>query len=267
MSNKRSNTLLENEINRYRSIMSYNDNTINETVYSFYNEAEDEAPVDDSGMPPQNQPGDVTTDPAMGGTDDVANQIATAQPGEVIGAQDQAQPADPNAAAAPVDPAMGTDAAPVDQIGDPNAMGGNPGGDVEIDVTSLVQDTQNVLKQTERALNRLQMVYDRLGDVDTKLMKMDSIINQMGQIEKQIELMRPPTEAERRRALADKSYPYSVTDSDYLEGVGYKNQTAMEKKPNKLSMMDNLMSNYDPNEIKKSFNIDDDKDKREGINF
>ena len=41
MSNKRSNTLLENEINRYRSIMSYNDNTINETVYSFYKRATD----------------------------------------------------------------------------------------------------------------------------------------------------------------------------------------------------------------------------------
>lgn len=259
MNDKKLGTLLEKEIKRYKSIVSYNgSNAINETIYSFYNEAEEEAPAD----------------PAMGGDPgagqpDVANQIATAEPGAEIAAQDQAMPpADPNAA--PLDPAMGADAAPVDPgMGQPPAdMGANPGGDVEVDVTTLVQDTQKITQQTERALNRLQMVYDRLGDVDTKLSKMDAIIAQMGQLEKQVELMRPPTEAERRRALADKSYPYSVTDSDYLEGVGYKNQTAMEKKPNKMSMMDNLMSNYDPSEVKKSFHIgNDEEDKREAKNF
>lgn len=242
-----SDKLLENEVKRYKQILGYNDNLLKETVYKFY-EADEEQPAEPATDP--NAAGDTTAmapdasaDPNAGMTD----PNATPMP--------DAGTADPNAAA-PVAP---------DMTAQPE-MGGEP--DVEIDVTDIVNDTKELVKQTHRSLNRLQMVFDKINDIDGKLNKMDGIIQKMNDLEKQVELMRPPTEDERRKAMAAKSYPYNLTDDDYLEGNGYKNQTELEGKPDKMSMMDALMSNYDRNDVKKSFYIDnDDEDAREAKTF
>ena len=263
MENTKLGNLLEQEIKRYKKILSYNDGLVNESPYRFYNEAEDDQALE-PGMGDQ---ADQTAALDPNGVEAQTDPNAAPQPGaDPMGAQPGMPPADPtNMPGAEQQPADGmTPPAPDMGMAPDQGMG----GDTEIDVTDIVNDTKNIVKQTERALNRLQMVYDKLSDVDDKLSKMDGIIAQMGQLEKQVELMRPPTENERRRALADKSYPYSVTDTDYIEGSGYKTQTDMEKKPNKMSMMDNLMANYDPKEVKKSFYLDDENDdNREAKNF
>ena len=245
MKKKNFGQLLEDEIKRYNQIISYNNNLINETVYRFYNEAEDE-------KPPMEDP--------------------NAQPDPNAGMTPPADPnagmADPNAGMTqPPPPAPGTDDMG-NQMGDMGDMGDMSGAstegqeDTEIDVTELVNTTNSIAHRIEKTAGSLQRIYDKINDLEGNLGKMDAIISQMNKLEKQVELMRPPTESERRRALTDKSYPYSVTNQDYLEGVGYKNQTSMEHKPDRMSMMDTLMSNYDKNDVKKSFYPGNDEDNR-----
>lgn len=242
---KNIDALLENEIKRYNKIISYNNNLMRETTYRFYNEAEEEQPMEDPnamGQDPNamNQdPNTMAQDPGMSADPNMG----------------QAPQPDPNAMAQP-DPSMQEPPAPE------MAPTGDMGADTEVDVTELVNATNSIAQRIEKTTGSLQRIYDKINDLEGSLSKMDAVISKMGELEKQVQLMRPPTEDERRKALADKSYPYNVTNQDYLGGDGYKTQTAMEQKPDKMSMMDSLMANYDKNEIKKSFHTDD-SDKRE----
>lgn len=250
-----SKQLLENEIKRYNQILSYNNNSIKETVYRFYNEAEDQQPpIEDPNIPDPNagMGADPNANPGAGTPDPNAGMGADPNAGIPDPSAGMTPPPDPNAGMTP--PAPGTDDMG-NNMGDMGDMTGAPGGDqaTEIDVTELVNTTNGIAHRIEKTAGSLQKIYDKINDLEGNLSKMDSVIAQMGKLEKQIELMRPPTEGERRRALSDKSYPYSVSNSDYLEGVGYKNQTGMEKKPDKMSMMDTLMSDYDKNDVKRSF--------------
>jgi hypothetical protein len=87
---------------------------------------------------------------------------------------------------------------------------------------------------------------------------MDSLIGKMEALAKQVELMRPPTEEERRKALANDSYPFSVTLDQYNSGVNnVKTQTDLEQK-SKMSMLDNIMSDYSDSTVKDSFVVQQD---------
>jgi hypothetical protein len=242
------NILLENEIRRYNQIISYNNNSLKETTYRFFNEADEEQPNQD--------PNAMAQDPNMNAQDPNAM------------AQDPNMGMDANAGQAPAqDPSMqappAPDAVPTPDMAQTPDMGAEGSDDTEVDVTELVNATNTIAQRIEKTTGSLQRIYDKINDLEGSLSKMDAVITKMGELEKQVQLMRPPTEDERRKALADKSYPYNVTNQDYMGGSGYKTQTAMEQKPDRMSMMDSLMSDYDKNDIKRSF-YTDDKDKREG---
>lgn len=249
MRNTNINVLLENELKRYNQIISYNNNLMKETTYRFFNEADEEQPNQD--------PNTMAQDPNMNAQD--PNAMAQDPNMGMDQNAGQAPAQDPNAMAQ--DPSMQAPPAP-DMTQTPD-MGAEGSGDTEVDVTELVNATNTIAQRIEKTTGSLQRIYDKINDLEGSLSKMDAVITKMSELEKQVQLMRPPTEDERRKALADKSYPYNVTNQDYMAGSGYKTQTAMEQKPDRMSMMDNLMSDYDRNDIKRSF-YPDDKDKREG---
>lgn len=251
------NSLLENELKRYNQIISYNNNLVKETTYRFFNEADEEQPTQD---PNAMDPNAMNQDTGMGQTptQDPNAMNQDANMGQ-MSAQDQNTMGQDPSMQAPPSP----DSVPTPDMSQTPDMGGESSGDTEVDVTELVNATNSIAHRIEKTTGSLQRIYDKINDLEGSLSKMDAVITKMGELEKQVQLMRPPTEDERRKALADKSYPYNVTNQDYLSGTGYKTQTAMEQKPEKMSMLDNLMSDYDRNEIKRSF-YPDDKDKREG---
>lgn len=222
-----------------------------ETTYRFFNEADEEQPQDPNAM--AQDPNMAPQDPNMGAQD----PNAMAQDPNMTAQDPNAMAQDPSMQAPPT-----PDAVPTPDMGQTPDMGVDTSADTEVDVTELVNATNSIAQRIEKTTGSLQRIYDKINDLEGSLSKMDAVIVKMGELEKQVQLMRPPTEDERRKALADKSYPYNVTNQDYLGGSGYKTQTAMEQKPNKMSMMDSLMLDYDKNEIKRSF-YSDDKDKRE----
>jgi len=150
----------------------------------------------------------------------------------------------------------------------------NDEGDIEIDVTELVNSTKEMNTKTDDVVSKItdtaskiESMISRVDGVEKSLNKMDSLIQQMQSLTKQVELMRPHTEEERRKVLAKDSYPFSVTQDEYLENMGPKTQTDLEGRPDKLSMMDNLVNDYNEVDIKHSFYNVEDKEERKISNY
>lgn len=247
--------LLQEELNRFKKILNYNN--VNEVSYRFYNEAEEDEPMGDDLATQDADPNATGDNAALEPSTDPVNPGGE-QPAADAPVQDpNAQQAQPAPAPQP-DPNVDPNAMPP---ADPN-MAGQPGGeqDTEVDVTEIINKIQD-------SSNKIDMVFGKVAEIEVGLTRMDAIIAQMGELSKQVELMRPPTEEERRKALTDKSYPYSVTQADAINGTGTPTQTQLENKPDKkLSMMDNLMANYNKDEVKRSFypseGIDNEKENK-----
>lgn len=229
---KKLDTLLSEEIKRFNSIMKYQENVSEGMHYKFY-EAEEE-PVADETAPVN------TEDPNM----DASAEMA-ADPGvDTTGGEEI--PADPG----------------VDTTGDEVAPEAQPAaeGDIEVDVTELVNSTKDMAAKSEDIIQKIassnekiEAIINKVSGVEQNLQKMESLVQKMDALAKQVELMRPPTEEERRKALAKDSYPFNVTQDEYMAGSGVKTQTDLEARPDKMSMMDSLMNNYNEMDVKQSF--------------
>jgi hypothetical protein len=233
---KKLKNLLENEIKRFNTIIAYQDNLgLNEVSYRFYNEVDDvsggEPPLTDTEEP-------ITDEPATG------DEPTTG-----------------------VEPAIdGTEEQPVDNM-DTQV---DPAGDMpptedeevtEVDVTDLVNDTNEIktkIGTIEGGLSKIDGIISKVDNIENGLSKMDSLIGKMEMLAKQVELMRPPTEEERRKALANDSYPFSVTLDQYNSGVNdMKTQTDLEQR-SKMSMLNSIMNDYNDVNVANSFNVPQD---------
>lgn len=236
--NKNLDKVLSEEIRRFNSIMSYQDKLSEGHHYKFY-EAEEDAPVEEPA--PDAGVDTAVPDAEMGAeTPATDTGVDTAVPDAEMGAE------------TPATDETGVAATPDTQMA--------PEGDTEIDVTELVNSSKDLAGKTDSIIqkiadtsSKIEAIINKVNGVEQGLQKMDSVIQQMNALTKQVELMRPPTEDERRKALAKDSYPFSVTQDEYMSGNAPKTQTDLENRPDKLSMMDNLMNNYNETDIKNSF--------------
>jgi hypothetical protein len=215
---KKLDTLLEGEIKRFNAIIAYQDKMgLDEVAYKFYNEADEmapEEPVADE-VPAE--------EPAVDGTEGDMTDMPAEEPVADV-----------------------TDMPAEEPVADEEVT--------EVDVTELVNSTNDIktkLDGVTAGLDRINDIVGKVSGIEDNLVKMDSVLSQLT---KQVELMRPPTEEERRKALAKDSYPFNVSIDDYNEGIGVKNQTELEDS-SKMSMFDTLMKDYNETDVKKSFNI------------
>ncbi len=236
--NKKIEKLLEAEIGRFNSIIAYQDKlTLNESPYRFYNEADD-IPIADE---------DPNTEL---GNDDIMQPDAGELPPPPDG---EAMPQVGN------DPNTVEEMPPLDNT---EPLGGEdmgmPEEDVtEIDITDLVNDTKDIMNKTTDALSKIEAVISKVDSIESNLKNMDTLIGKIEDMTRQVELMRPPTESERRKALAKDSYPFNIPIEQYKEGEGYKNQTDMEK-DSKMSMLNTIMGDYNDSTVKDSFSSPQD---------
>jgi hypothetical protein len=223
--NKKLNSILEGEIKRFNAIIAYQDKlALDEVAYKFYNEADEMTPEEPSAEEvPAEEPavdgteGDMTDMPAVDGTEGDMTDMPTEEP-----------------------------------VTDEEVT--------EVDVTELVNSTNDIkakLDGVTTGLDKINDIVSKVNAIETNLIKMDSVLGQLDALTKQVELMRPPTEEERRKALAQDSYPFNVSIDDYNKGVGVKNQTELED-TSKMSMFDTLMKDYNETDVKQSFNIPSD---------
>lgn len=231
---KKLKNLLENEIKRFNTIIAYQDNlSLNEVSYRFYNEVDDvgagEPPLTDTEEPPVD---DASADVAVDNTE---------------------QP--------PVD-----DTETMDATADTSDMNAEmqPSEDeevTEVDVTDLVNDTNEIkgkISSIESNLSKIDNIIGKVDNLTNNVSKMDDLIGKMEMLAKQVELMRPPTEEERRKALAKDSYPFSVTMDQYNSGANdMKTQTDLEQN-SKMSMLNSIMNDYSDTAVRDSFIVPQD---------
>ncbi len=221
--NQRLEELLSEEVSRYNNILSYK---LEEgSQYKFY-EAEEE---DEEVIEPEEEVEDTTVD----------DEVVSDTEEEMVDDTESTEEIDSE-------------------------------GDIEVDVTDLVNSTKemgtktdDIVRKMTDAESKISAVSDKINNVERSLSKMDLLVQQMAKLANQVELMRPQTEKERREVLAKDSYPFSVTQDEYLEDMGPRTQTDLESKPDKLTMMDNLVNDYNETDIKHSFyNVEDKEEKK-----
>lgn len=246
--NKNLDKILSEEIKRFNKIMSYQDRLSEGHHYKFYEAEEDEvapeeAPVEAGAEEVPAADAGVDTTGGDMGVDTTADASAEEMPADDAG---------------------------VDTTGEVAPEGGEvaPEGDVEVDVTELVNSTKemtakadDIVQKIASSSEKIEAIINKVNSVEQNLQKMDSLVQQMDALAKQVELMRPPTEEERRKVLAKDSYPFNVTQDEYMAGTAVKTQTDLENRPDKMSMMDSLMNNYNEMDIKNSFYNANNNDK------
>jgi hypothetical protein len=257
---KKLNEALSKELGRFHQIVSYQDNLIKEGQYYFHQQLpeadgeEIDPTLDPMAEPEQGEPSEPV------GIDPNNPNGEVGVPNEPLDTGGDMGDENPEAG---MDEPMGDDELNMDDTDglDPSMDGGDDlGGDTtEVDVTELVTGTnelkmkvEDVLTKVGQSTQQFSNLMSKVDAIQSNLTKMDSLVNKMQDLAKQVELMRPPTETERRKAVAKDSYPFSVTMDDYSNGVGDKTQTDMEKNP-RMSMLNTIMSDYNDSKVKDSF--------------
>lgn len=141
----------------------------------------------------------------------------------------------------------------------------------EIDITDLVTQVQGISDTLDGMSKSIDTVDARFTELDknhgvtTQYLDRisDYVANQLGSVNQKLDLMRPPTQQEREKALAQNSYPFNTKVDEY-KPQDKKNQTDLEQE--KLTVKD-MLDDMDVNAVKQSFSRKDDMDTEVGKRF
>lgn len=132
------------------------------------------------------------------------------------------------------------------------------GGDdtIEVDITDLVNNSNEMKEKIVNLsgnIEKIEQVLNSINDINNKLANMDRISQELSNVAYQVELMRPPTENERKEILKKDSYPFNIGIDDY-NSQNKQTQTDLEKKSSS-DILKNIMGKYSEMDVKKSFNV------------
>lgn len=228
--------VLSEELKRYKQLLEY-------TFYVPENEKEEDSNLltDDQYITEQDPAGEATDDPFMtlGGDEPEAGAETTPEEG---GETPETDPLADDAEVEDVDadePATET----------PEASTGTDDGSVEIDVTDIVDKTEETKTSVEGMSGKMDELLKKLSELESQVSGMDNVINKIDDLEKEIE-KRNPTPVERLEMRSMDSFPYSVKLTDFWKDKeGYEATEEEEEYVLKQSDVDN----YNEKDIRKSF--------------
>jgi hypothetical protein len=192
-------------------------------------------------------------------------------------------PADDAAGDVPPPPPAGdmgapTDVPPPPPAGDmggdvpppPNEMGAAPmddtmGGDTEeIDITDLVNMTKNIKNDLENnkqdnsaVINKMDDVFTKLNDLESKLAQMDQVMAKIDQLGATVEANKPKTEVEKLEMRSLDSYPFNEKPQEFF---AHKQGEMRASGKNEYVLTKDDVENYPVDQIRSSFNQEDQKD-------
>lgn len=193
-------------------------------------EAEDEnsgeeAPVDDAAV------------------DNIAAELGVDEPTQGGEEAPAAEPAAPVAPEASVEPAS---------------------DEIEVDVTSLVQGSEEAKESADRASQNSEMLLQKLSDLEAKLNQMDSVGAKIDELEKEM-IKRNPTPVEKLEMRSLNSFPYTQKLTDYwADKEGQYDVMGTDKEEYTLTQ-DDVDYGYSEPQIKKSFSVSPDEFEEEEI--
>jgi hypothetical protein len=150
------------------------------------------------------------------------------------------------AAPTPVDVANDPDVEKLGAEGTENKEEGE--GTDELDVTELVDSQKNIEQKQDEYFNNL---FGQLESLQSKLGEMDSIINKLNDIEAKIEKYRQKTPEEKLELRSLDSYPFNQKLTDFFEDK----EPEMEETGKEYTLTTDEVEDFQPNEIKDSFNV------------
>ena len=245
--------LLKEELNRFKSI----------NEYSFYKEAKNDLLLGNTSYLDE-----ADEDPDAAG-DAIANDLGVTPPsagadepqaGDDLdfGGEAQAGGAEPNPANAE-DPA----AAPIPEPEMPTPPAApettpeeDPAGDeVELDITDLVDSTDEAKSSANKANKNTQLLMKKLEDLESRIAKMDSVSGKIEALEKEI-IKRNPTNVEKLEMQSLRSGPYTQNLTDYwADKHGAYDVMGNDKKQEYVLDKETIDSDYSEGDIKQSFAV------------
>jgi hypothetical protein len=171
---------------------------------------------------------------------------------------------------APVDDIPAGDA-PVDDIPagdapiDDAPIDDAPDADVEeIDITDLVNMTQNIKNDldasksnNDEVIGKMGDLFSKLDDLESKLSQMDNVIAKIDGLENKVETMKEPTPQERLEMRSLDSYPFNQKPSEFFS---QKELDMKASGKNEYVITKQDVEDYNDKEMRDSFVIDNDGD-------
>jgi hypothetical protein len=240
--------VLSEELKRYRQLLEY-------TFYVPENDKDENGNLltDDQYITEQDPAGEEGDDPFMAvGGDETAPEAGAETAPEEGGDTPETDPLADDAEVEDVD---------ADETATPTetpAAGTETGEDsVEIDVTDIVDKTEETKSSVEGMSGKMDELLSKLSELENQVSGMDNVINKIDELEKEIE-KRNPTPVERLEMRSMNSFPYSVKLTDFWEDrEGYEATEEEEEFVLKQSDVDN----YNEKDIRKSFQFSKTEEK------
>ena len=176
--------------------------------------------------------------------------------------QEQEEPVDDIPAEEPVDDIPAEEPvgdAPVDDIPAEEPVDGGVEPDVEeVDITDLVNMTQNIKNDldasktdNDQVMGKMGDLFSKLDDLESKLSQMDNVITKIDGLESKVEDMKEPTPIERLEMRSLDSYPFNQNPSEFFS----QKQLDMKKSgKNEYVITKQDVADYNPGEMRDSFN-------------
>lgn len=232
--------LLKEELNRFKLLEKY----------SFYTEAQDEPEYDDTEDLILGNLSEEDEEPDAA-ADDIANELG-------IDAPEGGEPApDDMGGDIPPAPEPAPEAAPIEE---PAPMEEPASDDVEVDVTELVNSSEEAKMAADKASQNSEQLMQKLSDLEARIASMDAVSGKIAELEQEI-IKRNPTPVEKLEMRSLSSYPYSQKLTDYwADKEGAYDVMGNNKEPEEYTLtQDDVDNSYSEGDVKSSFTVKDDE--------
>jgi len=132
----------------------------------------------------------------------------------------------------------------------------------EVDVTDIVNSTKDTAEKVESATSKIDDILSKFGDLEGRLSGMNDILHKIESLEREVE-KRNPTPIEQLEMRSLDSFPFNVKLTDYWDDKkddDTDNYEPIEKKEKEFDINVSDLSNYNSEEVKSSFDVDEDPD-------
>ena len=194
---------------------------------------------------------------------------------KLVKEQEEVDPADIPVDDAPIEdiPAVPAEEpagdAPIEDVPaeEPAGDASEEGGDFdveEIDITDLVNMTQNIKNEldakkseNDQVIGKMGDLFSKLDDLESKLSKMDNVIAKIDGLEHKVEDMKEPTPQERLEMRSLDSYPFNQKPSEFFS---QKELDMKASGKNEYVITKQDVDDYSDKQMRDSFNIEPNED-------
>jgi len=128
------------------------------------------------------------------------------------------------------------------------------GGEVEVDVTSLVKGSEEAKQAADAATKNTEMLMQQLQSLEARIANMDKINTKIEDLEKEI-VKRNPTPIEKLEMRSLDSFPYSQKLTDFWAEKNANYDVNGDEKEEYTLTKSDVDFDYSEPEIKKSFRV------------